>query len=144
MISNWADADEILQETNVRLWNERSKFARGTDFGAWACTIAHFEILNYRNRLKRDRVLFTDQFLDVVASEMENDDTAARYGALEKCIEKLSATNAQMLRAFYQPGAVGKDVAVQFARSVEALYKAMSRIRKVLHDCIQRQIYEGT
>jgi len=39
---NWADADEILQETNITLWQEFGKFQPGSDFGKWARTIARY------------------------------------------------------------------------------------------------------
>ena len=143
LVPNWADADDILQETNVRLWNERSKYAPGTNFGAWACTIARFEVLSYRKQKHRTKVQFTDQFIEVVAREMESEHVAARHWALSRCVEKLSPLNARMLRAFYEPRAVGEEVAKRFDRSVDAFYKAMSRIRKVLHTCISHQL-EGS
>jgi RNA polymerase sigma-70 factor (ECF subfamily) len=144
LVPNWADADEILQETNVRLWREKSKYTPGTNFGAWACTVARFEVLSYRKHAERTRVQFTDRFLEVVAREMEeDDDMAARHQALAHCVEKLPPTNAEMLRAFYAPKAIGREVATRFGRTVDAFYKTMSRIRRVLHDCIQHRL-EGS
>jgi hypothetical protein len=42
LVPNWADADEILQETNIRLWDEFEKFVPRTNFAAWAVRIARF------------------------------------------------------------------------------------------------------
>ena len=144
-VPNWFDADEILQDTNVRLWEEFGRFEPGTDFCAWACTVAKFQVLTHRKRRSRERgrVNFTDEFLDVVAAEMgrEGDDlAAARHRALERCVERLNPAGRAMVKAYYRPGAAGGEVAEQFGRSVDALYKALSRIRKTLHDCIQARL----
>src|SRR5205814_6679679 len=48
LVPNWADADEILQETNIRLWEEFEKFQAGTNFAAWAIRVAHFQVLTWR------------------------------------------------------------------------------------------------
>jgi RNA polymerase sigma-70 factor (ECF subfamily) len=141
LVPNWADADEILQETNVRLWNEFDKFTPGTDFGAWACTVARYQVLTFRKRRGRERVQFTDQFLDVVAAEAQaDDDTAARHQALAKCVDEINPQHRELLRAFYEPGAVGSEVAARFNRSLDALYKALSRVRRILHDCVVRRL----
>ena len=50
LVPNWADADEILQETNIRLWEEFEKFETGTNFAAWAVRVAHFQVLTWRGQ----------------------------------------------------------------------------------------------
>ena len=141
LVPNWADADEILQETNVRLWNEFDKFKPGTDFGAWACTVARYQVLTFRKKKGRERVQFTDEFLDVVAREAQSDDdTAARHHALARCVDELTPQHRELLRAFYEPGASGDAVAVRFNRTIDALYKALSRIRRLLHGCVVRRM----
>jgi RNA polymerase sigma-70 factor (ECF subfamily) len=141
LVPNWADADEILQETNVRLWNEFDRYVPGSDFGAWACAVAKFQVLTHRKRKSRERVRFTDAFLDVVAREFEADDeAAARHHALAHCVAQLTPEHRDLLRAYYAPGALGAEVAARLNRSVEALYKALSRIRRLLHDCVGRRL----
>jgi RNA polymerase sigma-70 factor (ECF subfamily) len=141
LIPNWADADEVQQETNVRLWNEFDKFTPGTDFGAWACAVARYQVMTFRKKRGREKVQFTDEFLDVVARESAADDDAAtRHQALACCVDELNPNHREILRAFYEPGAVGAEVATRFNRSLDALYKALSRIRKLLHDCVTRKL----
>lgn len=141
LIPNWADADEVLQETNVRLWNEFDKFVPGSDFGAWACAVARYQVLTFRKKRGREKVQFTDEFLDVVARESQaDDDSAARHQALAGCVDELNPNHREILRAFYEPGAAGAEVAERFNRSLDALYKALSRIRRLLHDCVTRKM----
>ena len=142
LVPNWSDADEILQETNVRLWNEFERFRPGTDFGAWACAVAKFQVLTHRKRAAREKVKFTGDFIDVVAHAMaETDgDAAERHRALQRCVEELSPTNREMLRAYYRHGAVGAQVAAAFGRSIDALYKSLSRIRRALLACVEMKL----
>jgi RNA polymerase sigma-70 factor (ECF subfamily) len=144
MVPNWSDADDILQETNVRLLNEFDKYVPGTDFGAWACTVAKFQVLTHRKKRARDRVRFTDAFLDVVADEIaREDDTAPRHRALSHCVEEMTPAHRDMLRAYYEPGATGAAVAARFKRSIDALYKTLSRVRRALHECVERRLKTG-
>jgi RNA polymerase sigma-70 factor (ECF subfamily) len=145
LVPNWTDADDILQETNVRLLNEfATKYVPGTDFGAWACTVAKFQVLTYRKKKGRERVQFTDAFLDVVADEMvKDDDSSTRHRALAGCVDEMTPLHRDMLRAYYEPGASGGAVAARFKRSIEALYKTFSRIRRALHDCVEKKLKAG-
>src|ERR1700689_4181086 len=69
MVPNWADAEDIFQETTVRLWEQFDKYKTGSDFGAWARTIGKFGILSYRKKKGRERIAFSDAFIDKVAEE---------------------------------------------------------------------------
>ena len=40
MLPNLTEADDVLQETNMVLWRKREEFEPGTNFGAWARTVA--------------------------------------------------------------------------------------------------------
>ena len=40
LVRNSADSDDLLQETNLVLWNKRLEYEFGNNFIAWACRIA--------------------------------------------------------------------------------------------------------
>ena len=42
LVPNWQDAEEVLQETRVTLWRQFADFQPGSDFQAWARTIARY------------------------------------------------------------------------------------------------------
>ena len=54
------EAEEVLQETNVVIWSKADQFRPGSNFLAWSCQIAHFEILKQRSRRRRSRLQFSD------------------------------------------------------------------------------------
>ena len=62
-------AEEILQDSNVVIWSKCRQFQPGTNFLAWITQIANYEILKHRTRRRRDRLQFSDEFIQHVAEE---------------------------------------------------------------------------
>jgi len=142
VVPNWADADEILQETNIRLWEEFEKFRPGSNFAAWALRVAHFQILTWRKKVSRSRLVFDQRVIDVLAAEpcWEDDEFEARGQALAECVTELPPRSRELLRNFYVNGAKAKDVAAELNRTPAAIYKSLERLRVALHACIRRKL----
>jgi RNA polymerase sigma-70 factor (ECF subfamily) len=146
MVPNWSDAEEIIQETNLVLWRDFARFQLGTNFTAWACKTAFHQVLAWRKRVRRDRLEFSPAFLEAVAAEATNAAEAfeERSACLAHCIERLPTDRRQMLRLRYSEGLSIDAMARRLERSEEAVYRALSRIRRVLHDCVARaRLAEG-
>ena len=142
LVPNWADADEILQETNVRLWEEFEKFEPGTNFAAWAVRVAHFQVLTWRKRKQRSRLVFDQRVLDALAQEpcWTDEVFEARHQALADCVSELPDRSRDLLRHCYVEGSRAKDVAVELNKSPASIYKALERIRVALHGCIEKKL----
>jgi RNA polymerase sigma-70 factor (ECF subfamily) len=146
LVPNWNDAEEIIQETNLVLWREFARFELGTNFTAWACKVALHQVLAWRKRVKRNRLEFSPAFLEAVADEASTaaDQLEERSQCLARCIERLPAERRQMLRMRYSDGLAIEAIARQVERTEEAVYRALSRIRRELHDCVTRaRLLEG-
>src|SRR4051812_44777422 len=146
MVPNWNDAEEIIQETNLILWREFARFQLGTNFAAWACKVALHQVLAWRKRQRRDRLQFSPAFLEAVAQEASaaSEVLEERSQSLARCIEKLPADRRRMLQLRYSDGLAITAIPGQLERSEEAVYRALSRIRRVLHDCVARsRLLEG-
>ncbi len=50
LVRHPADADDILQETNLVLWRKAGEFEAGTSFEAWSFRVAHFQVMDHRKR----------------------------------------------------------------------------------------------
>lgn len=138
VLGNWSDADEVMQETSIALWELFDQFQEGTDFCAWACRVAHFRVLRFRQERKRDKHEFEPDLMEtldaVAVQEMDTFDD--RRLALAGCVEKLSDEDRVLLKKCYADGVLIKNVADELQRPVTALYKDLARIRKVLLDCV--------
>ena len=142
LVPNPLDAEEVLQNTNLVLWREFGQFQAGTNFAAWACRVALNQVLAWRKKRQRDRLEFTDEFLVAVAREAEEraDVLEDRCRALAGCLEKLPRDQRELIRLRYDEGGSIESVARQARRTVDATYRALSRIRHTLHDCVTRTL----
>jgi RNA polymerase sigma-70 factor (ECF subfamily) len=140
MVPNWNDAEEIIQETNLVLWREFERFQPGTNFTAWACKVALHQVLAWRKRVKRSRLEFSPAFLEAVAEEatVAAELLEERSQCLARCIERLPADRRHLLKLRYSDGLAIDAIARQLARTEEAIYRALSRIRRMLNECVTR------
>lgn len=144
LVPNWNDADEILQETNIRLWEQFEQFEPGTNFGGWAMTVAHYQVLTWCKRKKRSKLLFDVAMIEKLSKdqELQQGQYEDRHTALRECMEELSERSRQLLARCYADGTRMKEIAVSLNRSTESVYKAVQRLRATLHDCIQQRLAE--
>jgi RNA polymerase sigma-70 factor (ECF subfamily) len=135
---HWADAEEILQETKMVMWREFARFTPGTNFGAWACAIAFHRVLAHRKKLARQRLRFDDEFIAAVAQEIDRsaDHLEHRARLLADCLAALQPVHRRMIQLRYSDAMSIDQVAQGVGRSVAAVYRALSRIRRTLHECV--------
>ena len=141
-IPNPVDAEEIHQETNVVVWNKFDQFELGTNFFAWACRIASYEVLKYREKRRRDRHLFSDEFVRQVASEAleQADGLEERRRSLAVCLGSLRQKDRELIQLRYAPGESGKSVAEILGRPINSVYQSLGRIRRSLFECVNRRL----
>jgi RNA polymerase sigma-70 factor, ECF subfamily len=136
------DADDILQETSLTICEKFDEFEPGTDFVAWACQIAYWRVRYARQKYARAKVFFNQDVLDAVAktaSEISGE-LDERHTALSQCLEKLNARDREFLLTRYEAGCGVREAAKRSGRSMAAAYKALTRIRKLLLDCVTQQL----
>ncbi len=139
-------AEDLLQETSLVVCEKFDTFEPGTDFAAWACQIAYWEVRAARQKYARAKVLFDQDVLDavvettqVLAAEVE-----PRHEALAHCLAKLHPRDRELLLVRYEPGGGVAEAARRTGRSLVAAYKALARLRRLLFDCVnQRLSVEG-
>lgn len=136
------DAEEILQDTNVVIWKKYHQFEIGTNFWAWVCQISNYEILRFRSKQHRDKLRFSDKFIELIAEETEetSDLTDRRLSALSICLEKLREKDRTLIQMRYAPGSNGKNTAKELGRPTNSVYQSLGRIRRALMECIQREL----
>jgi RNA polymerase sigma-70 factor, ECF subfamily len=145
LVPNWADAEEIRQETNIRLWQEFDKFHLGSDFGRWARTIARYEVLTFNKREKRDSLRMNQQSIDLVAAKVAVvvEQGKKRSTLLAECVAELSPFSRELVRLYYTVGRKIKEIAHDLRCTSESVYKALQRARLELRHCIDRKLSEG-
>lgn len=144
LVWNPADADDILQETNVVLLRKAAEFDSSRDFLPWALAIARFQALAGLKRRRRLRFVFDDKLAMFLADEASREDPVieARRMALATCLQKLPAAHRDLLIRRYEPNAVVGEMAAALGLTLKALSDRLRRIREKLLDCITRTLAE--
>jgi len=147
LLPNRADADDMLQEASLVMWDKFDEAQPPQDFAAWACRIAYFKVLDFYKKVRRSRVHFSQAMLERIAEtaveHAESLQLDARREALAACIEKLSARDRDLLSRRFADGATTQSTAAAVERSVEAVYEALAKIRHRLFDCVSRALVRG-
>jgi RNA polymerase sigma-70 factor (ECF subfamily) len=140
-------AEDLLQETSLVICEKFDHFKPGTDFVAWACQIAYWEVRRARQKFARSKVVFDDQVVEAVAQTASElaEETDQRHEALAHCLQRLHPRDRDLVLTRYEPGGGVEAAAQRSGRSLEAAYKALGRIRKLLADCVSNRLaLEGT
>ncbi|MEM7600137.1 MAG: sigma-70 family RNA polymerase sigma factor [Verrucomicrobiota bacterium] len=142
LLPSWDDADEVMQAVSLVAWKKFDQFDPDTEFIRWAATIARFEVLNYRRTKARDRLVFDEEVIQLLAQEVEEEmvDQDAQRRALEGCLAKLPEQRRQLILRAHTPGQKMKPIANEVGVTPNALYKTIERIRLMLFRCIEQTL----
>ena len=142
LVPNWSDADDLLQETAAVIWRKFDQFEDGTNFLAWAMSVARNEVLNHRRRQAGRPIGFCEATFELLAREAATavEGSDARRDALEGCLAKLGPRDRELVHLRYQPGANTRQVADQVGRAPKAVYKTLNRIHLLLLECVRKTL----
>lgn len=148
LLPHRADADDVLQDVSMVMWDKFDDGQPPDDFTAWGCRIAYFKVLDFFKKARRCKVRFSQALLERVAeTAAEQAGTLQldeRREALADCLAKLSPRDRDLLNRRFAEGASTQSAAAEVGRSVDAVYKALAKIRQALFDCVTRTLaHEG-
>lgn len=143
LLSNPAHAEEVFQEVAVTVWRLSDRFELGTDFVKWVSVIAHNQVRKFRRESKRGGFQLSDDACAQIAEDAARraDLFEFRREALQSCLAKLDASDRQLVQRCYSESSPSfKAIAQELGRPVNTVYKALNRIRRALHECIDRTL----
>ncbi len=142
MVPTRADADDVMQEVSVVLWQKFGDFREGADFRPWAFGVARFEVLAWFRDKGRDRLVLDEEVVGKLADETVRDEAQLEQQreALEVCMKKVAPEQRNLLMQAYQPESQIQEVARGSGRTVTGFYQWLHRMRRTLLDCIRREI----
>lgn len=144
LLPNRADADDVLQETSLVMWDKFDPAAPPTEFLAWGRRVAYHKVLDFYKKTNRLRARLSRVFLERIgrvadeqAEALQLDD---RREALAACIEKLPPRDRDLLTRRFADGATTQSTSQQLGRSVDAVYKALAKLREALFRCVEKTL----
>ncbi len=145
-LANRPDAEDVLQRASVTMWRRFATFEQGSDFLAWATTVAFYEVRNFQRVTGHSRLEFSDALMQTLANEREQDIRKwnPKLEALDRCVQKLDPASQDLVDAVYTQGIPIGALAGEQGKATQSLYNKLSFIRRVLAECVQKQLVEVT
>ncbi len=142
LVPNWADADDLMQETAQVMWARFEESEPIKDFASWGMRIAQNKVFNHYAKKQRQRILFDADLMDdlTVRTQAVCAQTDRRVEAVQRCLGKLKERDRRLIRTLYEQGMTIKQLAIQLERPVQGFYKTMARIHDALQQCVHRTL----
>tara|TARA_R110002096_G_scaffold203718_1_gene389017 strand:+ start:1998 stop:2555 length:558 start_codon:yes stop_codon:yes gene_type:complete len=141
-ISRPQDVDEIMQEVSLVAWEKFDQLRNIEEFPKWACVIARYQILNFRRRHSRDRLVLNENVFELLLEESleESSLNEKRLNHLQQCLAKLPEKSRQLVLTAYQPDSTIETLASTMGRKANALYQQLWRLRRTLELCVEEAL----
>lgn len=139
------DINDILQDTNVVLWEKMHTFKKGTSFKNWAFTVAKFKALRYcdNQRLQKQRFVFSDKVIEAItnAQSLQSKEIIDhKADALNQCLGKLSSKERDLISIRYAKNTTLEEHSSEIGLTTASMRVTLHRIRHKLRNCIQKRL----
>ncbi len=129
--------DDVLQKSNLVIWDKREQWDPETPFLKWAYRICYFQVKAHIRDAGREKLVFTDSLLDTLANEHPSADAPqSQLEALRHCLTKMDPDKRSLLLERYN-GEKVEDLAARHNKKPNALSQTLRRLRIELMHCIQ-------
>ena len=139
LVPNVADAEDIVQQTALALWEKFDAYDPSQPFTPWACRFALNKSKQWIERRQRWQALLEGGLAEELAQRREElrPEFETRLKHLEACLGKLPAEQRFMVEGYYYRRDGIEKLAQEAGRTVAAAYKTLQRIRQALQTCIE-------
>jgi RNA polymerase sigma-70 factor (ECF subfamily) len=143
LLPTWESVDEVMQEASVVMWKKLGQLDSADGFLPWAKVIVRFEALRLRREHARDRHVFGDAVLELLANEAAEIPDAQwerERAALRDCLAQFAPHHRELVLAPYAGDGRVARLAEASGRSVNSLYKLLGRLREKLMQCVEAKL----
>jgi RNA polymerase sigma-70 factor, ECF subfamily len=139
LVPNVTDAEDIVQQTAIALWEKFDAYDPAQPFTPWACRFALNKARQWMERRQRWQALLQGGLAEELAQRREElqPELELRLHHLERCIGKLPEDQRSIVEGYYYQRTGIEKLAESSGRTVEATYKALQRIRNALQTCVE-------
>ena len=146
LVHDWEVVEDAQQETAAYVCAHWRDFQAGTNFGAWVRTVARNrarEVLRGRQRHASPPGFLFEDALNAIPDQewdLQAAESARRRNALQRCVESLPKPGRDLIDLHYTRAQPCEAIAGSLGRSIEAVYKSLSRVRAQLRSCIEQRL----
>ncbi|MGV3534024.1 MAG: sigma-70 family RNA polymerase sigma factor [Chthoniobacteraceae bacterium] len=141
LLPNPSLADDVFQETFLTVMRKSGDFQPGTNFLAWACTVARYKVMeSMRSKASRMRPLSEEVIESLCAMMPEPQNEDRELQALNECVEELHPHTKRAVELRYEQGHKPAEIANRLGWTAESVYVVLSRARATLRECVERKL----
>jgi RNA polymerase sigma-70 factor (ECF subfamily) len=147
LLSNYAAADDVLQETLLVVFKKFDQFQEGTSMLAWCRSIVRIEVLRAKQRHHRERTLaerLLDDAIDAAFDEFQtarrHDDVESWRDALRGCLGRTPQRGQSVLRARFADELSYQQIGDQLEMTIEAVRKTLFRLKRQVRSCVETSL----
>lgn len=134
------DANNVLQEANMKLWTKANDFRPGTNFRAWAREIAYYCALSFSRDRRRERLVVDYSLVENIVAKTDTEEIDPRRLALRHCLSELDDRNLALLRQRYRDETPLSRIAETEQKTEAAVKMSLRRLRGALLRCIESRM----
>jgi RNA polymerase sigma-70 factor (ECF subfamily) len=140
LVPNVADAEDIVQQAAVALWEKFDAYDPAQPFTPWACRFALNKARQWIERRQRWQALLERGLAEELAQRREElrPELEGRLKHLEGCLGKLPEDQRSLVEGYYYNRTTIEQLSHGSGRTVAATYKALQRIRQALLVCVEQ------
>lgn len=141
MTGDRSEAEDVLQDVAVVLWERFGRYDPSRPFGAWARGIAAKKILQWRAGRRRLPMYLEPEALEAVLRAYDRIEPGSpEKEALRRCLQNLPQKARDLVRLRHERSLSLREIAEHLKSTVGAVHKLLSRIRLKLLDCVRRRL----
>lgn len=140
------DAEDVVQQVAYQAGSHYQQYDPARPFAGWVIGIAKNEVRMYLRKHARDRHVFGDDVLDLVANtaQQQAPELAPRSAALRECMKRVPDSGKSLLQMRYAEGLKGPELGDRLGLTPNAVLLRLRRLRGALAKCIEdRLAHEG-
>jgi len=139
LVPNVSDAEDIVQQTALALWEKFDAYDSSQPFTPWACRFALNKARQWIERRQRWQTLLERGLAEELAQRRQElqPESERRLKYLESCLEKLPSAQRSLIESYYYKRTDVDALAESCGRSVAATYKMLQRVRHALQLCVE-------
>lgn len=144
LIPGSSDVQDVLQDTNVVLWEKMDDYQPGTNFNAWAFAIARNTVKAQLRKTKRNQSpALREDIIHAICDtwyQRAPETTSRKQLALDDCLKTLSGSEQDLISARYHSGDSLETYSKTIGRPTQSLRVSLFRIRAKLRECVKKRL----
>jgi RNA polymerase sigma-70 factor (ECF subfamily) len=139
LVPNVADAEDIVQQTALALWEKFDSYDPDQPFTPWACRFALNKTKQWLERRQRWQALLEGRLAEELVQRREEllPELEIKLKHLEGCLNRLPEEQRSVVEGYYYRRDAIEKLAGDSGRTVAATYKTLQRVRQALQVCIE-------